>query len=174
MMPEKNLVLSALSSIFEMVTLSWGDTDVTVPVWVAWRIRVASLANKTVRTRAMNAGGQPEPWRLSLVAAETIESVTQMMQLASLMPEGVGAETRATISKNLAADIDGDWCGTPPRWKWPFPPHKLGDIESFDPVDYLISAVLFHQAAETVNDAQLARDFAGVADRLLERGMAGR
>jgi hypothetical protein len=174
MMPEKNLVLSALSSMFALVTVSWGDTDLTVPAWVAWRIRFASLANQSLRNHSMKRGPQPEPWKLSLAAADTIESVIQMTQLASLMPKEVGAETRASISKSLAADIDGDWCGTPPRWKWPFPPRKLGDVESFDPVDYLVSAVLFHQAAETVNDEHLARDFAGVADRLLERGMAGR
>ena len=132
-----------------------------------------ALANQTVRNQTLKGEPQPVPWQLSLVAAETIESVTQMAQFASLMPKEIGAETRASISKNLAAAID-EWCGTPPRPKGPFPPRKLGDIAGFDPVDYLISAVFFHQAAETLNDENLARDFAGGAERLLERGMANR
>jgi hypothetical protein len=171
----------AILSAFQSVLISWGDVDITVPAWVAWRIRFSLQQATQALSHGQHAvarvqhavAPQPDPWRLSLAAAETIEAVTQMVSLASLMPEDVGAQTRAAINKRLAADIDEDWCGTPPRWKGPFPPRKLGDVERFDPADFIVSAVLFHAAAESVNDDHLAREFGGIADRLLERGLQG-
>jgi hypothetical protein len=165
----------AMLAAFQSVFISWGDVDGTFPMIAAQRIRTAlqtaNVYSQPALQRVQHAGEPPPlPWRLALMATETIEAATQMTQLANLMPENVGAPTRAAISKRLTSDVDDDWCWTPYR-KWPFPPRKLGDL--FDRADHILSAVLFHTAAESVNDEVLGRAFAGIADRLLERAMQG-
>ena len=47
-------------------------------------------------------------------------------------------------------------------------------LVSFDSADLIVLAVLFHAAAEVSSDEQLARDFGGIADRFLERGLQER
>ena len=176
MMPKNKVLLSA----FQRVLVSWGDVDLTVPAFAAQRIRF-SLQNQKLHAHGhlglehgqRSTEPRPVPWRLSHAAAATIEAVTQMTQLVSLMPKQVAAETGAALSQSLMEFSDDDGCPTGRIWRWPSPRPKFDELVSFDSADLIVSAVLFHAAAEVSSDEQLATEFAGIADRFLERGLQG-
>ena len=174
MMPENKALLNA----FQSVLVSWGDVDLTVPAFAAWRIRF-KLQNQKLQARGQprpehgqqSVEPQPVPWRLSLAAAETIDAVTQMTQFVSLMPEPVAKETRAAISQRLAETLDDRWCPTYPLEKWPFPRPKFSEVESFEQADIIVAATLFHTAAELSSNEQLASEFSTIAEGFLKRGL---
>lgn len=172
MMSENKVLLSA----FQRVLVSWGDVDSMVPAFAAQRIRF-SLQTQNMRMhaqpsleRGLSSGeARPVPWRLSLAATETIDAVTQVMQLISLMPEQVAGQTKATLSQRLTEIRDNDGCPV----GWPFPRPKF-DKESLTSVDSIFAAVAYHMAAEISSDELITRDLEAIADQLLEQGLQRR
>jgi hypothetical protein len=93
--------LAQVVSAFEKVYIGdWGgDGDGEVPLWVAMRIRTAAEL------------------QAHLVGAVLIVAQGKMLQ-------DKGA---AEAHGRLIAELVDDFCGTPPRWPWPWP-HILKEL----------------------------------------------
>ena len=115
-------------------------------------------------------GPVPDPWKGALLARVEID---RMVVLARMV-EAVGGERQGVVRRQLAEILD-EWCGTPPRPRWPLPwpfPFKWRDEEfKIGPADLILMGVQFHKAAEGLRDSGLAEDFAAAADRLTQTGL---
>jgi hypothetical protein len=130
---------------------------------VYWRLLIAGLNPQPLPPVS---GPRPEPWRGMMMARAAINRAYIQTQMAERLGEhsGFGA-----ARQDLAAMID-DWCGTGPKWPfpWPPPPWWHGRLEA----EELLTAGLQFKAAARM-DTPLRDDFAAAADRLMEVGMAG-
>jgi hypothetical protein len=116
------------------------------------------------------AGPVPDPWKSALIARAEIDRVVGLAR----MVEAVGGERQGVVRRQLAEFLD-EWCGTPPRPRWPLPwpfPFKLRDEElKIGPADLVLMGLQFHKAAEALSDSGLAEDFIATAHRLTQTGM---
>lgn len=114
-------------------------------------------------------GPDPIPWKGALLARFEID---RMVGLARMVEAVNGGHGHDGIRRQLAEIID-EWCGTPPRPRWPLPwPFAFG-LEEFNigPVDLVMMGVQFHKAAEALRDSALAEDFSAAANRLTQTGL---
>ncbi|MCM3873681.1 MAG: hypothetical protein ND895_23590 [Pyrinomonadaceae bacterium] len=116
-------------------------------------------------------GPHPEPWKGALLARFEID---RLVGLARTVEAIDGDRGQDGIRRQLAEIID-EWCGTPPRPRWPLPwpfPFRLQDEKfTIGPVDLVMMGVQFHQAAEALHETPLAQDFSAAANRLTQTGL---
>jgi hypothetical protein len=117
------------------------------------------------------AGPFPQPWRGLVGATATIRYTLEQQQLA----ESIGAGDRAIESAHTTIQrfVD-DFCGTPPRLRWPFPwpPPKWWELDDeLGPIDVLVAGAQFHRIAEAMPKNPLATDFDAGADKLFDAGL---
>ena len=116
------------------------------------------------------AGPHPDPWKGALLARFEID---RMVGLARMVEAVDGNRRQDGIRRQLAEIID-EWCGTPPRPRWPLPwpfPFSLREDFSIGPIDLVMMGVQFHKAAEALRDSPLAEDFSAAANRLTKTGL---
>ena len=131
-----------------------------------------SLNPQPLPPRDRNQGPQPEPWYTARLTQGVINSVISVHQVAAAMDQPELAEQITTSSQTNIAEFVEDFCGTKwPHWPWPVP-HPGPDPESQPhPIDLIVSAAQFHNAAEAVG-GPLGEIFDGAAARLAEQGLA--
>jgi hypothetical protein len=117
-------------------------------------------------------GPSPDPWRGVLLARVEIDRVVGLAQMA----EAVGGEQGREVVRRRIAEIVDEWCGTPPKPRWPLPwpfPLRWRDEDEFKigPADLVLMGAQFHRTAEALGDSALAEDFAAAADRLTQTGL---
>jgi hypothetical protein len=71
-------------------------------------------------------------------------------------------------SKALATIVD-DFCGTPPRWPFPWPPRNPFKRDALSAVQLLAAAARFQEAADSL---ELQPEVEKVADQLFEAGLS--
>jgi hypothetical protein len=69
--------------------------------------------------------------------------------------------------KALATIVD-DFCGTPPRWPFPWPPRNPFKRDALSAVQLLAAAARFQEAADSL---ELQPEVETVADQLFEAGL---
>ena len=176
---EHQRLLGALAT----VVVSWGDADLRVPAWVAWRVRAILSGATALDPRPLPpregphpdpwraAEGRPVPWRLTVASVGALEALVSMHAAASVAADAERA--RKAVSARFRAAVD-DFCGTPPRYRFPFPPFPpRGDDADVLPADALAAAAVFHAAFLAVRDEALGADLGQAAERLLGRALEG-
>lgn len=116
------------------------------------------------------AGPTPNPWMATMIARLTIDRIVGMAQFA----EGMGGESFARTARGTISDFVDDWCGTPPRPRWPLPwpfPLRLNDDMKIQPADLIVMGIQFHRAAEAMAGSPLAADLADAGNRLAQTGL---
>ena len=119
----------------------------------------------------IKAGPSPIPWKGALLARLEIDRMVGLARTA----EAIGGEQRQDGIRRQLAEIIDEWCGTPPRPRWPLPfpfPFRPRE-ENFNigPVDLVMMGVQFHKASEALRDTALAEDFSNAANRLTQTGL---
>jgi hypothetical protein len=116
-------------------------------------------------------GPQPDPWRSALLARVEID---RMLGLARML-EALGGERRQEVMSRQLAEMVDEWCGTPPKPRWPLPwpfAFRWRDEEfKIGPADLVLMGVQFQKAAEALSDSALAEDFTAAANRLTQTGL---
>lgn len=116
-------------------------------------------------------GPHPDPWKSALLARLEIDRVVVLAQTAAV----VGGEQGREVVRRRLAEIVDEWCGTPPkpRWPlpWPFPLRWRNEELKIGPADLVLMGVQFHKTAEALGDSGLAEEFTAAADRLTQTGL---
>ena len=109
----------------------------------------------------------PDPWNAALIARFEIDRIVGLAQMAGADDRGVGL-----VKRRISEFID-EWCGTPPRPKWPLPypfPFRLEELK-IGATDLVIMGMQFHKAAGAFSDAAFAAEFLAAGDRLAQTGL---
>lgn len=118
---------------------------------------------------------QPLPPRSAYLAAvvlEFTERMTNVAQLADLIPRPGGEPGTLIVAGHVARFVD-DICGNGLRIRWPFPwPPPAWFSESLSGADLIVMGTQFQQAAVIAMDRDLGRTFGDAAYALLEAGSA--
>jgi hypothetical protein len=107
-------------------------------------------------------GGDPEAIPPDPEACQHWIEMVYVVKAADLVISR--AASQGAISQSWDEVID-DFCGTPPRWPFPWPPKRPFKRESLSAVQLLALAARFQEAADSL-DSELALDQA--ADQLFE------
>lgn len=121
------------------------------------------------------AGPLPDSWRLAyttVLTQEIVSSITNLQEIAGMIPEVAQAREQEVASQRLQVFID-DYCGTPPR-KNPFPgPRPLDGVnEGFSPIELVTIGTQFETAATTFADEGLRQALSKTGLQLIEQGVA--
>jgi hypothetical protein len=112
--------------------------------------------------RAVTLNPQPLPPRIAFAASFAEEIVDR----AALLQEAGGRAGSGYVTRFI-----DDYCGTPPRRRWPFPwPPKDDRI---NPLDLVTIGVTFQNLARTLENEDLAGQISKAGGALVDRGAAG-
>lgn len=118
---------------------------------------------------------QPLPPRSAFLAAviqEFTERMTDVMQMADLLPRAGGERGIIVIGGHVARFVD-EICGNGLKVRWPFPwPAPPWFSEMLTGADLIVMGTQFQQAAVIAMDRELGRTFSDAAYALLEAGSA--
>lgn len=108
----------------------------------------------------------------TVLAQEIINSITNLQDIADVLPEDAQFRAIEVANQRLQVFFD-DYCGTPPR-KSPFPvPHpRDGVIEGFKPLELVIVGTQFEASATTLVHEGLKEVLSGLGKKITERGIA--
>jgi len=124
---------------------------------------------------ALTLNPQPLPPRSAFLASvilEITERMTDVCELADLMPRPGGERGNILVAGHIAKFVD-DICGNGMRIRWPFPWPAPGWFnDSLSGQDLIVMGTQFQQCAAITMDPDLARTFADAALALLEAGAA--
>lgn len=118
---------------------------------------------------------QPLPPRSSFLAAviqEFTERMTEVGELADLIPRPDGERGSLIVAGHVARFVDGI-CDNGLKVQWPFPwPAPSWFTDTLGGGDLIVMGTQFQQCAVIAMDRDLARTFADAAHALLEAGAA--
>ena len=118
---------------------------------------------------------QPLPPRsafLASVSLEFTERMTDVCELADLIPRAGGEPGNLIVAGHVARFVD-EVCGNGLKIKWPLPwPPPPWFSESLNGADLIVMGTQFQQSAMIALDRDLGRTFADAAHALLEAGAA--
>jgi hypothetical protein len=118
---------------------------------------------------------QPLPPRSAFLAAvvqEFSERMTEVAQIADLIPRPGGESGIIIVSGHVAKFVD-EICGNGMKVRWPFPwPAPAWFSDMLSGADLIVMGTQFQQAAIISMDRELGRTFADAAHALLEAGSA--
>jgi len=118
---------------------------------------------------------QPLPPRSAFLAAvilEVTERMTDVCELADLIPRPGGERGNILVAGHVAKFVD-DICGNGLRIHWPFPwPAPGWFSSSLSGQDLVVMGTQFQQCAAIAMDPDLSGTFADAAYALLEAGAA--
>ena len=124
---------------------------------------------------ALALNPQPLPPRSAFLASvilEVTERMTDVCELADLVPRPGGERGNILVAGHIAKFVD-DICGNGMRIRWPFPwPAPSWFNDSLSGQDLIVMGTQFQQCAAITMDSDLARTFADAALALLEAGAA--
>jgi hypothetical protein len=107
--------------------------------------------------------GDPEPWRYHAVGAYAADRLVDVAQITN------GPGQQEVLQQRLAEFVD-DFCGTPPRVRWPWPGPKR-DL-SVNPAEQVLVGVQFLTAAGSIEDPLVASAVADAGERIAQTGFA--
>jgi hypothetical protein len=144
----------------------WGPTGPVVNEKILW-VRGPAPGSRPEPSRA---GRCPDRWKGMLVGRIVADRFVTMAQLADAgaraLHEGVERQIRQFVD---------DWCGTPPRLRWPlllpFPWPDPTEDPRVDPVVLVGMGVQFFTASERLPDAAVASNLADAGLRLAQTGL---
>lgn len=151
--------------------LAWAALN-PQPLPPRWVIEILKGFGLHPDPRREKEGPSPDPWKGALLARVEIDRVVGLAQMAEAVS---GEQGREVVRRRLAEMVD-EWCGTPPKPRWPLPwPFPLrwrdGDEFKIGPADLVVMGAQFQKTAEALGDSALAEDFAAAADRLTQTGL---
>jgi hypothetical protein len=118
---------------------------------------------------------QPLPPRSAFLASiviEFTERMTDVCQLADLIPRPGGERGNILVAGHVATFVD-EICGNGLKIKWPLPwPPPPWFSTSLSGADLIVMGTQFQQCAVIALDRELGRTFADAAHALLEAGAA--
>ena len=118
---------------------------------------------------------QPLPPRSAFLAAvilEFSERMTNLCELADLLPRPGGERGNIIVATHVARFVD-DICGNGLKVKWPLPwPPPAWFSTSLSGADLIVMGTQFQQCSVIAMDRDLGRTFADAAHALLEAGAA--
>jgi hypothetical protein len=119
---------------------------------------------------------QPLPPRSAFLASIILgitERMTDLCELADLLPRPTNGERGSVIVTTHVAKFVDELCSNGLRIKWPFPwPAPEWFNESLSGADLIVMGTQFQQCAVIAMDRELGRTFADAAHALLEAGAA--
>ncbi len=114
----------------------------------------------------------PRPAFLAAVILEFTERMTNVGELADLIPRPDGEPGHLIVAGHVARFVD-DVCDNALRIRWPFPwPAPPWFSETLSGADLVVMGTQFQQASAVAMDRDLGRVFADAAHALLEAGAA--
>jgi hypothetical protein len=111
--------------------------------------------------RTPRQGPQPDPWRFVTVAGLAADRLVTLGQIT------ITPDTQRAFQDRLSAFVD-DFCGTPPRLRWPFPPRKDLVIDS---ISQVVVGVSFLRASAEIDDALCSSALANAGEKIAQVGL---